>query len=111
MATRSIIFFGDDTKGRYVHFDGDLVGRELRAIIKRDGLEKARETIMSHNWTFIDADFITESFNFRGVTIEGYGSAFKEDDGFIDLEKDDISFADYIHTVTRNGAVKSRGRY
>jgi hypothetical protein len=48
MSTNAIIAepYGDGFRGRHLHWDGDLGGRELWPIIQRDGVELARETLL-----------------------------------------------------------------
>lgn len=86
MSTNSIIAVpvipGDIVwKGRYAHWDGypTHMGKQLWAIIKRDGLDVARKTLTEVNteWSGINA-FTVLTINGEDLVIPGYGLTYKD---------------------------------
>ena len=69
MGTRSLVLkpHGDGFEGRYVHYDGypTGVGIALLRIVKRDGLEKARKTIIDDHyyWSCINESMFSNRYN------------------------------------------------
>lgn len=80
MSTHAIVAaeIGGKTEGRYVHLDGypTGIGRALARIIKRDGLERAIQTLLLDHadWSFVN-DAADPVENPWGTTVKGYGIA------------------------------------
>jgi hypothetical protein len=81
MSTRSIIAIPTDTdwKGRYVHWDGypSNMGKELSAIIQRDGYENAIKILTQDHksWSGINSDPLNLSDPQGHTLVPGYGVA------------------------------------
>lgn len=81
MSTRSIIAVPTDTdwKGRYVHWDGypSNMGKELQAIIQRDGYENAIKVLTQDHksWSGINSDPLNLSDPQGHTLVPGYGVA------------------------------------
>ena len=92
MGTRSIIAIPEGKtgfRGRYAHWDGypNGVGRALRSIVLRDGMETAIRTLLVDNygWSTVDAAHYQEVPEYmddgRFVAVPGYGVAYTTKDG------------------------------
>lgn len=89
MSTRSIISepHGDGFRGRYCHSDGYpyYVGKELHALVQRDGVDKVRQTLIHdrYGWSSLGADKteLPEWADNRFVLVPGYGVAYTTEQG------------------------------
>lgn len=77
MSTHASIQRPGAGRGRYVHFDGypSGVGEQLWAIVKRDGVEKARQVLVDEHgeWRCLH----TSTIDTDGA-VEGYGEFYPE---------------------------------
>lgn len=89
MSTRSIVAIPLDNgfRGRYVHSDGypTHMGRALHIIAKRDGVEKARRTLVEDHfsWSVLfpersDEELGEFAHGRDDTAVSGYGVAYKE---------------------------------
>lgn len=89
MGTRSVVAVqtGDTFKGRYIHWDGypSGVGEQILTIVKRDGVEKARQvlTVKHYGWSGLDteqkagkASLSVGMQDGRFAAVKGYGVAY-----------------------------------
>jgi hypothetical protein len=87
MGTRSVVAVQQDDsfKGRYIHWDGypSGVGEQLLAIIKRDGVERAREVLLGEHYGWSNLDFTQKDGPLRFglddgrfTAVQGYGVAY-----------------------------------
>lgn len=98
MATRSIVSVGE-SKGMYIHFDGDCVGEEIQSILDRDG-DKAIPILMGHEWSFINSDTTEDEDTIGGVTvIPNYGGIFNDNSTPKLTQARDNIWIEYIHTI------------
>lgn len=127
MGTRSVIATpGPDGgwKGRYVHWDGYPagVGDALRAIIARDGVEKALKVLTEdhYGWSSVDGrggELSPGMRDGRFVVVEGYGVAYTTEQGQSSPDEwvTDDTFADswceYVYVVLPDGRVTAFSRY
>ena len=94
MGTRSVVAVptaGGGWKGRYVHWDGYPagVGDAVRAIVERDGVETAVDTLVvtNYGWSSVaaetreDEDLSAGMSDGRFKVVPGYGVAYTEQDG------------------------------
>lgn len=90
MSTNSTIAIrtGDTWKGRYVHWDGDSVGEDVKTLIARDGVEKVIETLVTgdhYGWSNINPDqqdsLPVGYGDGRFVAVPGYGIAYTTEQG------------------------------
>lgn len=90
MGTRSVIAAtpADAARGRYVHWDGypTGVGQALLNIVRRDGLDKAREVLTREHfgWSSVTGEgsdlAATTTDDGRFVIVPGYGLAYSHDE-------------------------------
>ena len=104
MATRSAICIKDENgiiRGRYVHFDGDLVGEQVSKIVQREGVERAIQVLIHDHWswTYLDpaqlAGQLSSSYDDRFAAVEGYGAAM--------VDPEEASPNDWIFEVGQAG--------
>ena len=79
MGTRSVVArpTDDGFKGRYIHWDGypTGVGASLLAIVQRDGVDKALETLtdLNYGWSNLDEEHPAVFSEHGGKTDPGHG--------------------------------------
>lgn len=113
MSTHAVVGFldGDDFRGVYVHFDGDSLKPDLETLVRRDGPEKVRETILSgvSGWSFIDHE-AAAPYSGAGVLRPGYGASYAIEPG--DKLLTDLSSArweagaEYVWVIEPEGNVE-----
>lgn len=107
-------------RGRYVHWDGATNGEEVRAIIARDGLQKAVQTLIFDHfgWSSVNAqqgtgeeeprDIIYEQARFTFVP--GYGIAYTPEEHSDDwITESNLAlrwpWLEFIHIIEPDGSV------
>jgi len=114
MGTRSVIAkpYGDIWKGRYCHWDGypQWLGHNLFNIVKRDGVEVARKTLVDDNFYWSSINYGADKVQYEGDTrfylVQGYGTAGNEeqsspDEWYTPMDLD--SWIEYVYVITDDG--------
>jgi hypothetical protein len=114
MSTRSVIAkpYGDIWKGRYCHWDGypQWLGHNLFNIVKRDGVEVARKTLVDDNFYWSSIKYGADEVQYEGDTrfylVQGYGTAGNEeqsspDEWYTPMDLD--SWIEYVYVITDDG--------
>lgn len=110
MSTRSVVAvpFGDTWRGRYVHWDGHLVGEVLDRIVERDGYDRAVQVLTVEHFGWSSLDGIGQDPDREGsdrfVVVPGYGVAYSADEQPDEwIGPDDLDGLDYLHLLTPEG--------
>lgn len=112
MGTRSIIAvpYGEDSwRGRYVHWDGypAHMGKELSAIILRDGYDKAVQVLTEDHksWSSIHSNRAPDGQG--GTFVPGYGVAHNDipDRDYPWLYPGDEDWTEWVYLLLRGGIV------
>lgn len=113
MSTRSIIAIpdGQTWKGRYCHWDGypSNMGKELTAIIRRDGYETAVKVLTGDNrsWSSVRSD---QSATDAPNDIPGYGTVHQDVDGDPWLYPQDEDWTEWAYVLNPFGIAVYRRR-
>lgn len=111
MATRSIIAVPTKSgwKGRYCHWDGypDAKVTELLLLSSRDGLEKARKTLMAHSWSALipsqtELDEKRADYEKEFVIVDGYGIAYNDKPHSFTNKSKSFAWAEYLYVLGDN---------
>lgn len=104
-------------RARYVHWDGDSVGDDVRAFIARDGRDKVVQVLTEEHfgWSSLDsrpgkADGTLRPYDdpARFVAVKGYGVAYvnhtEQPDEWITPDDGD-DWIEYVHIIEPDGSV------
>lgn len=128
MSTRSVVFVVDDTNtiddnglihltdGSYVHYDGDLVGHEIKKIVDSDGFSDFVSTVRQASVTggirYIDASTEPSVSCFGDDDSEGYTAVYSPGEMSCTWDHEELSGLEFLHVLdTLNHRVVSYDIY
>lgn len=111
MSTRSVVAVPTEDggwRGRYIHYDGypTGVGADVVAVVRRDGLPTARETLMRGTWKGLHAP------GRNSDNVPGYGDLFDDDHSdYWDTSDQPPTDREWAYVLADEGLVVHKGTW